>query len=96
MREEGREGEEVAMREKEKIWRVEGNNENILFYRETLKDVEGCSRMNINDSTLLWIRFVFPRDGSLKGDTRTRTGENSFLANFVLSEKYDISTEVSI
>ena len=41
------------MREIEKILEVEGDNESILFHRETLKDVEGCSRMNINDSTLL-------------------------------------------
>lgn len=39
--------------EREKIWGVDGDNESILFHRETLKDVEGCSRMNINDSTLL-------------------------------------------
>lgn len=83
-----RRGRGNGKREREKIWGVEGDNESILFHRKTLKDVEGCSRMNINDSRLLWIRFVFPRNRSLKGNTRarTRTGENSSLVNFVLTE----------
>jgi len=41
------------MRVTERICGVQGDNESILFHCETLKDVEGCSHMNINDSTLL-------------------------------------------